>query len=71
MIIDLGIWQNILLLVLMFYFIIITAYKNGVQKGKRKEAYDNYQKELEKSGNFFWCNGRRIPYAHKPSGVKE
>ncbi len=70
MIIDLGVWQNILLLVLIIYFLITTAYKNGKQEGKRKERCDNYQKELEKSGNFFWSNGRRVPYPPKPLGIK-
>jgi hypothetical protein len=66
MIIDLSIWQNDLLLALILYFVIAITYRNGKHQGKCEERYKNYQKELEKSGNFFWHNGHRIAYPPKP-----
>ena len=64
-------WQDILLCVIIIIFLVRFSYRMGYNDGKNKEQFINGQKELEKSGNFFWDRGVRIPYPPYIKQVKE
>ena len=60
------IWQNYVIMAMVFLFFLRVFYKMGYKDGKAMEAYKTRQKELEKSGDFFWLAGHRVPRPPRP-----
>lgn len=60
------VWQDVLLFVIGFVFLVRMTYRMGYADGMNKQRYIHNQEELEKSGNFFWCHGHRFPYPPRP-----
>ncbi len=61
------IWQDIVLIGLIFAILLRWAYTSGYKYGKQLEKYETRQREIEKSGDYFCTGNTRVPYPPRPS----
>lgn len=64
------IWQDIVLIIFVVVFLMRMSYNWGNTEGRETERFRRKQADLEKSGNFFWSHGVRIPRTPYPPRLK-
>lgn len=60
------IWQDIILVLAAIAFFMRVTYRMGYRDGRADEQREQNQSDIEKSGDFFWCHGRRVQYPERP-----